>query len=337
MANRPNQKLRLLFLLKILMEKTDSTHGLTTQQIIEELAYYDLEAERKAIYRDLQTLRDFGLVISQQGGKEWRLVSRPLDLQELIMLVDAVQSSPFLTDELTDHLIGKLQRLASLDERELMHKRVDVPSRVKMQNSDALRNIDLIQQAMRTKRKINFRYFHYDAAKQKVLNRDGKTYAITPVRLIYSDELYYLIGFRDRWAHAGAEHSPFTPYRVDRMLGVEVSEERATKDPRIANYVLEDHVSPSFGVYAADKTTIVLELDERAMNPLIDKFGLGAVVFENKDGRLLATVKAPLSPQFFGWLLQLSTFIKILSPQRAVDMYLDMLDQTCAQYQQESR
>ena len=97
MANRPNQKLRLLFLLKTLMEKTDSTHGLTTQQIIEELAYHDLEAERKAIYRDLQTLRDFGLNIDQRGGKEWALVSRPLDLQELIMLVDAVQSSPFLT------------------------------------------------------------------------------------------------------------------------------------------------------------------------------------------------------------------------------------------------
>ena len=133
------------------------------------------------------------------------------------MLVDAVQSSPFLTDELTDHLIGKLQSLASLGERELMHKRVDVPSRVKMQNSDALLNIDLIQQAMREKRKIRFRYFHYDAAKQKALNHDGKTYELTPVRLIYSDELYYMIGFRDKWANAGSGHQPFTPYRVDRM------------------------------------------------------------------------------------------------------------------------
>lgn len=337
MANRPNQKLRLLFLLKILMEKTDSTHGLTTQQIIEELAYHDLEAERKAIYRDLQTLRDFGLKVSQQNGKEWRLVSRPLELQELIMLVDAVQSSPFLTDELTDHLIDKLQRLASLDERELMHKRIDVPSRVKMQNSGALQNIDLIQQAMRTKRKINFRYFHYDAAKQKVFNHDGRTYELTPVRLIYSDEFYYMIGFRDKWANAGTDHSPFTPYRVDRMLNVEVSGEPATKDPRIAGYELGDHVSPSFGVYATDKTTVVLELDERAMNPLIDKFGLDAVVFKNRDGRLIATVKAPLSPQFFGWLLQLSTLIKIVSPQRTVDIYLDMLDRTRAIYREESR
>ena len=180
MANRPNQKLRLLFLLKTLMEKTDSAHGLTTQQIIEELAYHDLEAERKAIYRDLQTLRDFGLDVDQRGGKEWALVSRPLDLQELIMLVDAVQTFAIVTDELTDHLIGKLQSLASLGERELMHKRVDVPSRVKMQNSDALHNIDLIQQAMREKRKIRFRYFHYDAVKQKALNHDGKTYELTP-------------------------------------------------------------------------------------------------------------------------------------------------------------
>ena len=263
------------------------------------------------------------------------MASRPLDLQELIMLVDAVQSSPFLTDELTDHLIGKLQSLASLGERELMHKRVDVPSRVKMQNSDALLNIDLIQQAMREKRKIRFRYFHYDAAKQKALNHDGKAYELTPVRLIYSDELYYMIGFRDKWANAGSGHQPFTPYRVDRMLDVAVSEESTTKDPRIAGYVLEDHVSPSFGVYAADKTTVVLELDDRAMNPLIDKFGLDAVVFENQDGRLLATVKAPLSPQFFGWLLQLSTFIKIVQPQSVIDTYLKYLDSTRALYQED--
>ena len=260
MANRPNQKLRLLFLLKILMEKTDTVHGLSTQQIIEELAYHDLEAERKAIYRDLQTLRDFGLDVSQRGGKEWYLATRPLDLDELIMLVDAVQSSPFLTDAMTDHLIGKLQGLASIDQRALMHKRIDVPSRIKMQNPDALKNTDLIQQAMRTKRKIRFRYFHYDAAKQRVYNHSGDTYELTPVRLIYSDELYYMIGFRDKWANAGGDHQPFTPYRVDRMTDVEVSEERATQDPRIAGYVTDEHVSPSFGVYAADKTTVVLEL-----------------------------------------------------------------------------
>lgn len=150
-----------------------------------------------------------------------------------------------------------------------------------------------------------------------------------------SGELYYMIGFRDKWANAGSGHQPFTPYRVDRMLDVAVSEESATKDPRIAGYVLEDHVSPSFGVYAADKTTVVLELDDRAMNPLIDKFGLDAVVFENQDGRLLATVKAPLSPQFFGWLLQLSTFIKIVQPQSAIDTYLKYLDDTRALYQED--
>ena len=144
-----------------------------------------------------------------------------------------------------------------------------------------------------------------------------------------------MIGFRDKWANAGSGHQPFTPYRVDRMLDVAVSEESATKDPRIAGYVLEDHVSPSFGVYAADKTTVVLELDDRAMNPLIDKFGLDAVVFENQDGRLLATVKAPLSPQFFGWLLQLSTFIKIVQPQSAIDTYLKYLDETRALYQED--
>ena len=321
MANRPNQKLRLLYVLKTFLDMTDESHGITTQQIVEELAYYDLEAERKAIYRDIQALKAFGLDIAQRGGKEWYLASRPLGLQELIMLVDAVQSTPFLTEEMTDHLIGQLQKFASIDQRALLQRRIEVPGRVKMQNSDALQNLDIIQQAMRLKRKIEFRYYHYDAKKRKVLNRDGAT----PVRLVYADEFYYLIAFMDQWANAGGEHQPFTPYRVDRVIDLAVLDEPATKDPRIASYITEEHVSPSFGVFAAEKVPVVLELEEAGMNPVIDKFGIDALVFDDKDGTLQAHVKAPLSPQFFGWLLQVSPFVRIVSPKRAVEQFREVL------------
>lgn len=325
MANRPNQKLRLLYVLKTFLDMTDESHGITTQQIVEELAYYDLEAERKAIYRDIQALKAFGLDIAQRVGKEWYLASRPLGLQELIMLVDAVQSTPFLTEEMTDHLIGQLQKFASIDQRALLQRRIEVPGRVKMQNSDALQNLDIIQQAMRLKRKIEFRYYHYDAKKRKVLNRDGRSYVATPVRLVYADEFYYLIAFMDQWANAGGEHQPFTPYRVDRVIDLAVLDEPATKDPRIASYITEEHVSPSFGVFAAEKVPVVLELEEAGMNPVIDKFGIDALVFDDKDGTLQAHVKAPLSPQFFGWLLQVSPFVRIVSPKRAVEQFREVL------------
>ena len=140
---------------------------------------------------------------------------------------------------------------------------------------------DIIQQAMRMKRKVSFKYFHYNAAKEKVLNHAGEPFSVTPVRVVYADEFYYLIAFMDRWANVEG-HQPFSPFRVDRMLDVRVSDELATKDARIATYRSDEHISPSFGVFAAEMTNIVLEFDERVMNRVIDKFGLDALVFKQR-------------------------------------------------------
>lgn len=334
MANKPNQKLKLLYLWKVLLEKTDDVNGVTTQEIIEELAYYGIDAERKGIYRDIDALRDFGYVIEQRGGKYWYLATRPMDLQEMIMLVDAVQSSPFLTEEMTDRLIGRIQQLASIDQRKLLQKRIEVPGRVKMDNESVLENLDVIQQAMRRKRKVEFTYFHYDIHKKKVPNKDGGIYRVTPVRLVYADEFYYLISFMDQWADVEG-HQPFTPYRVDRMMDVRVSDEPATKDPRIATYVTEEHLSPSFGVFSADKVPVTLEFDQTVMNQIIDKFGLDALVFEKSNGRARAYVKAPLSPAFFGWVFQLGPYVKIMSPKRAVDEFAKMFNQGLFMYRNE--
>lgn len=330
MANQPHQKLKTLRILQMLFEQTDSTHGLTTQEIVDNLAAQGIPAERKAIYRDIEILKQFGLAIEHPNDR-WRLTERPLQLEELIMLVDAVQSAPFLTEEITDELIGHIQQLASRDQRALLERRIDVPSRVKMQNQNVLENLDIIQQAMREKRKVVFKYFSYNMDKEKELRRDGHEYILTPIRLIYADEFYYMIVFSDHYADMEG-HYAFNPYRVDRMVDVHVSDEPATKDPRIANYITEEHLSPSFGIYAAKKVPIELEFDQEAMNPIIDKFGVNAVVFKKKRGRARAYVKAPLSPQFYGWLLQLGPLVKLISPTEAVNEFNALLEQTFNRY-----
>lgn len=330
MANQPHQKLKILRILQMLFEQTDNTHGLTTQEIVDNLAAQGIPAERKAIYRDMDVLEQFGLAIDNPD-KKWRLTERPLQLEELIMLVDAVQSSPFLTEEITDELIGRIQQLASRNQRSLLERRIDVPSRVKMQNQSVLENLDIIQQAMREKRKVTFKYFSYNIDKKKELRRDGQEYILTPIRLIYADEFYYMIVFSDHYADMEG-HYAFNPYRVDRMVDVHVSDEPATKDPRIANYITEEHLSLSFGIYAAKKVPIELEFDQEAMNPIIDKFGVNAVVFKKKRGRARAYVKAPLSPQFYGWLLQLGPLVKLISPTEAVDEFNVLLEQTFNRY-----
>lgn len=234
MANQPNQKLKMLYVLKTLLDRTDDVNGITTQDLIEELAFHGIDSERKSINRDIQTLRDFGFDIKQRSHKFWYLANRPLGIQEITMLVDAVQSAPFLTDKITDDLIEHIKQFASVEQRKALQRRIEMPGRVKMQNEGVLKNLEIIQKAMREKRKIEFQYFAYDIKKQRVPKREGNLYITTPVRLLYADEFYYLITFNDYWAEQN--NDAFTPYRVDRMLNVKVSEESATKDARISNY-----------------------------------------------------------------------------------------------------
>ena len=61
MAKGVNQKLKLLYLMDILLEKTDENHGITMNEIISSLESYDVSAERKSIYRDIEELQRYGL------------------------------------------------------------------------------------------------------------------------------------------------------------------------------------------------------------------------------------------------------------------------------------
>ena len=58
MAKGTNQKLKLSYLTKIMLAKTDDEHSLTMSQILTELEKYDITAERKSIYNDFADMND---------------------------------------------------------------------------------------------------------------------------------------------------------------------------------------------------------------------------------------------------------------------------------------
>ena len=324
MANQPHQKLKLLYILQMLLKHTDEEHTLTTQQIIDELEVEcGIAADRKSIYRDLQTLREFGLDIPK-CKKAWYLATRPFDMQEMVMLVDSVQSSPFLTEDMTERLIGRIKELASDGQAAQLDKRIEVPGRVKMDNDQVYENLGIIQQAMRERRKIEFHYFRYNARKERELTRGGRLIDATPVRLVYSTEFYYLIVF-ENWVSKEPGKNPFTTLRVDRMIDVAISEEPADRDFLIANYRLDENETPSFGVHSRAKRPIVLDFYPEAVNAIIDKFGTDVDFYEQASGTLRLYTKVPWMPQFSGWLFQMGSSVRIVSPREAVDEYQSYL------------
>ena len=136
MAKSSNQKLKLLYLLKFLMQCSDEEHPLSTAQLIEELGRKGISAERKSIYADIEALCQFGIDIVQVKGKNggYYIGARDFEIPELKLLVDSVQSSKFITQEKTYKLISKIENLASVYDGQLLQRQVYVSNRVKSMN-----------------------------------------------------------------------------------------------------------------------------------------------------------------------------------------------------------
>lgn len=201
MAKSTNQKLKLLYLLKMLNEKTDEENTMTINDMIAELNRYGITAERKSIYDDLDALRYYGLDIASRKSKttDYYVASRLFELPELKLLVDAVQCSKFVTHKKSNELIMKIESLASCRQAQSLQRQVFVSNRVKTINESIYYNVDRLHAAIADNKKVSFKYFDYDIKKEKVFRKNGDKYTVSPYALSWDDENYYLISFSSKY------------------------------------------------------------------------------------------------------------------------------------------
>lgn len=315
------QKLKLLWLLRILFEETDEEEGLTMPEIIERLAERGISAERKSVYRDIEALRDFGMDIAvlRRSPVQYALASREFSMPELLLLADAVQSSRFLTEAKSDELLRSLRALASRRQAVALERRMHVEGRVRSQNESVFSNVDVIGEALRRSMKVEFSYGKRDASKAVKLRHGGKTYRTTPVSLVYADGSYYLVAYSD-------SHESFVTYRVDRMVGLCVSDEPASRNESIATFDAAAYERRAFGMYEGDPVSVTLLVEERAMDGVVDRFGPDVPCFDQGDGTARVHVTVMESPVFFGWIAQFAGAVRVVSPRSLAERCSDYFD-----------
>jgi len=320
MAKNPNQKLKILYLMKIFTEETDEKHGLTMPEIIRRLDAEGIKAERKSIYDDIEQLRDFGVDVITDKGRTtvYYIGTRDFEFQELTLLVDAVQSSKFLTAKKSNALVKKLEKLMSVHEAKLLKRPFYVMDRVKMETESIFYSVDKIQRALSAKTMIDFNYYDYNLDKQKVARRDGHRYEVTPVGLAYVDEYYYLVTY-------SAKHEGFANYRVDRMDGIRILDKPGDRVPRSENFDLSEYCRHMISMFGGEDIRVQLVFDMSLMNPLIDRFGKDVRVEEIDDKTARAYIAVASSGPFFGWLTQFGDLIRIDSPDSLKEEYLGFL------------
>lgn len=329
MPKSSNQKLKLLYLMRILLEKTDENHHMTVAEMIQELSAFGICAERKSIYDDLEALRLFGLDIDQvkSVGTGYYVANRDFELPEVKLLVDSVQSSKFITQKKTMVLIKKIEKLASVHEAKQLHRQVFVQNRVKSMNESVYYNVDKISAGIADNKKIRFKYFNYTVKKEKEFRHDGKEYVVSPFAMLWDDENYYLVAYDSE--AAGIRH-----YRVDKMASISVScEEREGQDV-FKGLDFSAYSKKVFGMYAGQERTIRLSCKSSLAGVVIDRFGKDLPIFLVDADHFLINITVGISPQFFAWVFGLGEDIKILGPEDVVAEYVQHLEAAARMYKE---
>lgn len=324
MARSANQKKKLPVLARLLLERSDEEHPVTTAQALEELARWDIQAERKSIYDDMEQLRQLGLDVQLRRGREggWFVGERKFELAELKLLVDAVSSSRFLTQRKSDALIHKLESLASSHQARQLQRQVYVDRRVKTMNERIFYNVDKLHAAIAAHRMITFFYFEYNMHKQRVLRRDGARYRVTPFGLIWDNENYYLAGWDE--LRGDLRH-----YRVDKMSDIVIT--GLPGSPR-DGWTPEGYARRHFGMYAGRECRLTLRCAAALAGVVLDRFGQELSLIPDGPEHFTVSLDLVVSPPFWGWLFGLGEGVEVLSPRWAAEEFRRRLEALLRQY-----
>ena len=268
MPKGSNQKLKLYYLSRIMQEMTDDTHSLTLSEIRKELERYDVTSDRKCLYDDMEALRVLGLdIIGERYGREYyyHVGKKQFDIAELKLLVDAIQSSKFITERKSADLIKKLTGLASCYEAQQMKRQVVVQGRIKTMNESIYYIVDDIHNAISNNRQISFEYMQWNLDKEMEPRRDTR-YEVSPWALTWDDENYYLIAYDSKAAKI--KH-----YRVDKIRGIEIMNARREGRNVFAESDMAAYTRMNFGMFGGEAVKVRIQFKNELVGVFLDRFG----------------------------------------------------------------
>ena len=296
------------------------SHGLSMTDIIEALSEEGITAERKSIYADISALNEFGFdIVKDNEGKAcvYKLVERNFEIAELKLLVDAVQSSKFITESKSNKLIKKIEGLASNNEAKSLHRQVYVANRIKTTNESVYYNVDDIQKAISENHKVSFQYFQWNPNKEKELRHNGMRYEISPWALTWDDENYYMVGY-------DSKERKIKHYRVDKMLKIEIMADSKREGKALFKDMdMAVYSKKIFGMFGGVEETVVLECKNGISGVIIDRFGTEVDIIKRAADSFTVRVNVQISPQFLGWVFSLGENIKIISPDSVIKRMRD--------------
>lgn len=328
MPKGTNQKLKLYRLALIMTELTDDEHMITMPEIQKELAKYEITADRKSLYDDLEALQILGIEVKGEkvGRKFYYHVSnKQFEIAELKLLVDAIQSSKFITAKKSKELIDKLNTFASKYEADQLNRQVVVQGRVKTMNESIYYFVDDVHRAIAENRQISFEYMRWDIDKTMVPRRE-EPYVVSPWALTWDDENYYLIAYDE-------EAGCIKHFRVDKLKSIRILKDKRIGKDKFKELDLAKYSKMSFGMFHGDPTKVKIAFQKEIVGVFLDRFGRDIPIHpaEKKDW-YETYVDVAVSDQFLGWVFALGSDVKILGPENVVKQFKDKVQERAKLY-----
>ena len=313
-------KLRPFYIAKILHERTDEEHTLSTTQIIEILeSEYCISSHRQTIKTDIEMLRQFGFEIEEIKSTQnrYNMFARTFDTPELKLLIDAVESSKFITSSKSKELVEKISSLTSAHVAAALKRNVSCEGRIKPGNEKVYIILDTINDAINKNKKISFQYFQYNVKKEKKLKHNGKPYVITPLHLVWNGDCYYMVGVYDYQQRLGS-------FRVDRIAKQPlILDENGTPAPEGFN--IDQYINTTFRMYNSEHEEVELICDNDVMDAIIDRFGEDVTTYANDMTSFRAVVNIAISHVFYSWVFGFGGKVRIKGPENIKAEYEEML------------
>lgn len=307
---------RILQLYSILKEESDEAHPISMTRLIGELETDGCQADRRTIYHDMELLNQYGFCVhyARHGQKiQGYWLEHAFTPAETVLLAGAVEESLSLTEQAGSAVIAKLLNSLSGSDRSAL--KLNVPATGKTDNPNVLNYVDLILQAIRTARPIEFRYYDMTISREKKYRRSAHLYHEVPYAVVTDNGRIYCILYASKYGSFGA-------FRVDKMDAVSIVNEPAELKP----FDLNRFMQASFHMYTGTPETITCEFDLSLLNPVFDQFGRSIIISSVKEHSFTASIQASVTPTLISWLLQFYDRITVLKPASLIQKLSDMGD-----------
>lgn len=319
MAARNGQKVKLLHIIDILRHKSDEEHPLNANEICNLLAARGVDAERKAIYSDLNALLDFGydIVKTDVPKRGYFLGSRELEEPEIFLLCDAVRAANFVSVKKSRELINKLEGMLSDYQTRRGGMGIYMDTDGKCDNEELFYTIDSIAAAIENRHKIIFKYGVRKLGDDRTVRTSFREMKISPYAMTWEDDHYYLIGNYDKYDN-------LIHLRIDRMRAVTETDEPVRHFSEVSDYTdvfdVADYTKRLFSMFGGEKQEIELKCSKDILEQVTDRFTDKIFIRKVTDTTFNFSTNAVVSDALVTWIMNYGDKIEAVAPQGLRDM-----------------